>query len=214
MSSRNCARPRPTPNALDAAELALGAATTIWPRPAPSGAGSTARRPNSKLVSPSWKPRPRDLEEQLANHEAESGSDGKLAGLQAELDRLFAAVSGRTELQAAEAGEEKARFDEAKARALAASAKLVHQEVDTELATLTKLLAPPHDWSPIVEEIKVAAGYEQALGAALGDDLDAASDETAPSHWRVRPDRKTRLCPTRPRLSANSSTRPRRCAAG
>ena len=28
-------------------------------------------------------------------------------------------------------------------------------------------------------------GYEQALGAALGDDLDAASDETAPSHWRL-----------------------------
>ena len=50
---------------------------------------------------------------------------------------------------------------------------------------LTKLLAPTHDWSPIVEEIKVTAGYEQALGAALGDDLDAASDETAPSHWRV-----------------------------
>src|SRR5262249_22304499 len=29
------------------------------------------------------------------------------------------------------------------------------------------------------------AGYEQALGAALGDDLDAASDERAPSHWRL-----------------------------
>ena len=59
------------------------------------------------------------------------------------------------------------------------------QELETELATLTKLLAPVHDWSPIVEEIKVTAGYEQALGAALGDDLDAASEETAPSHWRL-----------------------------
>ena len=36
-----------------------------------------------------------------------------------------------------------------------------------------------------MEEIKVTAGYEQALGAALGDDLDAASEETAPSHWRL-----------------------------
>ena len=44
------------------------------------------------------------------------------------------------ELQAAEADEEKARFDEAKTRALAASAKLVNQEVETELATLIKLL--------------------------------------------------------------------------
>src|SRR3972149_6008331 len=89
------------------------------------------------------------------------------------------------ELHAAEADEEKARFDEAKARAPAASAKLVNQEVETELATLAKLLGAAHDWSPIVEEIKVTSGYEQALGAALGDDLDAASDETAPSHWRL-----------------------------
>jgi chromosome segregation protein len=37
---------------------------------------------------------------------------------------------------------------------------------------------------PIVDEIKVASGYEQALGAALGDDLDAADNETAPAHWR------------------------------
>ena len=127
-----------------------------------------------------------ELEQQLAKHEAETGGDGKLASLHAGLGELIAAVdSAEGDLQAAETGEEKARFEEAKARALAASAKLVHQEVETELATLTKLLAPAHDWSPIVEEIKVAAGYEQALGAALGDDLDAASDETAPSHWRV-----------------------------
>ena len=30
-----------------------------------------------------------------------------------------------------------------------------------------------------------AAAYEQAVGAALGDDLDAAADEAAPSHWRL-----------------------------
>jgi len=127
-----------------------------------------------------------ELEQQLARHEAESGGDAKLAQLHAGLAELIAAVdAAEAELQAAEGDEEKSRFDEAKARALAASARLVHQEVDTELATLTKLLAPAHDWLPIVEEIKVTAGYEQALGAALGDDLDAASDETAPSHWRV-----------------------------
>ena len=127
-----------------------------------------------------------ELEQQLAKHEAESGSEGKLAQLHVGLAELIAAVeAAEAELQTVEADEEKSRFDEAKARALAASARLVYQEVDTELATLTKLLAPAHDWSPIVEEIKITAGYEQALGAALGDDLDAASDETAPSHWRA-----------------------------
>src|SRR5262249_29692856 len=87
---------------------------------------------------------------------------------------------------ATEIEEEQARFHEAKTRALAASANLVSQEVETELATLIKLLAPAGgEWSPIIEEVKVTAGYEQALGAALGDDLDAASDEKAPAHWRL-----------------------------
>jgi len=36
--------------------------------------------------------------------------------------------------------------------------------------------------------VKVTAGYEQALGAALGDDLDAAGEETAPAHWRKTAD--------------------------
>jgi chromosome segregation protein len=33
----------------------------------------------------------------------------------------------------------------------------------------------------------VASGYETALGAALGDDLDASADEAAPVHWRGLP---------------------------
>jgi chromosome segregation protein len=124
---------------------------------------------------------------ELGHREAESGIDGGLAGLHADLARLSTSVEViEVELAAAEAEEEEARFHEAKTRALAASAKLVSQEVETELATLIKLLAPASgEWSPIVEEITVTAGYEQALGAALGDDLDAASDENAPAHWRL-----------------------------
>ncbi len=171
---------------LDAAELALREATTMLAEARAERGRLSGEKAELETRIAKLDAQAADLEEQLAKHEVESGTDGKLAGLQAGLAELFAAVeAAETELQAAEADEEKTRFDEAKARALAASAKLVHQEVDTELATLTKLLAPAHDWSPIVEEIKVAAGYEQALGAALGDDLDAASDETAPSHWRV-----------------------------
>src|SRR6187549_1136823 len=124
---------------------------------------------------------------ELGHREAESDSDSGLVELRAELARLTASAEAiETELAAAEAEEEQARFQEAKARALAASAKLVSQEVETELATLIKLLAPGSgEWSPIVEEVKVTAGYEQALGVALGDDLDAASDVAAPAHWRL-----------------------------
>ena len=126
-----------------------------------------------------------EIEAELARREAESGG-GKLQSLNAGLAELSANVQRlEVELQAAEAEEETARANEAEARAAASAAKLASQELETELATLIKLLAPAYDWSPIVEEIKVTSGYEQALGAALGDDLDAASDEKAPAHWRL-----------------------------
>src|SRR5262245_422990 len=128
-----------------------------------------------------------ELGQELAKLESEVGSDAKLAELNTQLTRLSGLVEGiEAELATAESDEDTARFHEAKMRALAASAKLVSQEVETELATLIKLLAPVRggEWIPIVDEIKVVSGYEQALGAALGDDLEAADNETAPAHWR------------------------------
>ncbi|HMT15347.1 MAG TPA: chromosome segregation protein SMC, partial [Aestuariivirga sp.] len=59
----------------------------------------------------------------------------------------------------------------------------------TEVKTLTNLLRS-HDgdlWPPLVDQLKVHPGYETALGAALGDDLDASGDEAAPVHWRGLP---------------------------
>ena len=38
-------------------------------------------------------------------------------------------------------------------------------------------------WPAIVDDLKVEPGYETALGAALGDDLEASSDAGAPMHW-------------------------------
>ena len=74
----------------------------------------------------------------------------------------------------------KARSDEARSATLAAG------EVRTELSTLAKLLVPVRDDDipPIVDKLKVAKGYEVALGAALGDDLDAPIQSDYPVHWR------------------------------
>ena len=47
--------------------------------------------------------------------------------------------------------------------------------------------APRADFPPVVDAIAVARGYEAALGAALGDDLDAPIDEAAPAHWSLVP---------------------------
>ena len=38
-------------------------------------------------------------------------------------------------------------------------------------------------WPPVIDALSVAPGYETALGAAFGDDLDAPTDEAAPVHW-------------------------------
>ena len=38
-------------------------------------------------------------------------------------------------------------------------------------------------WPPIIDEIRVEPGYEAALGAALGGDLDAPADANAPAYW-------------------------------
>ena len=38
-------------------------------------------------------------------------------------------------------------------------------------------------WQPLIDTIQVETGYEKALGAALGTDLDATDDTAAPVHW-------------------------------
>src|SRR5205085_8193608 len=38
-------------------------------------------------------------------------------------------------------------------------------------------------WPPIIDGITVDKGFEKAIGAALGDDLDAPVDPSAPMRW-------------------------------
>ena len=59
------------------------------------------------------------------------------------------------------------------------------QRLQTEVRTLEKLLGSGGGglFPPVVESIGVARGYEAALGAALGDDLDASINAAAPAHW-------------------------------
>ena len=58
-------------------------------------------------------------------------------------------------------------------------------EIDAEREALRRVLAAneAQDWPPLIELIDVDPGYENALAAALGDDLGAAIDEAAPAHW-------------------------------
>ena len=65
--------------------------------------------------------------------------------------------------------------------------------LQTEVRTLTNLLkvADNNLWPALVDQLKVERGYEAALGAALGDDIDASSDEGGSTHWRGLPPLET-----------------------
>jgi chromosome segregation protein len=106
---------------------------------------------------------------------------------------LTAAVEGAqaalTEAEAAavaaEAAHNVARGDlEAAREALSESEKRV-QRLETEAKTLSKMLSLETRslWPPVIDHVAVEKGYEKALGAALGDDLDAPIDPSSPMHW-------------------------------
>jgi chromosome segregation protein len=75
----------------------------------------------------------------------------------------------------------------AELREASAEARLEASRIATEIATLEKVLSPPggRAFPAVVDRMTVAVGFERALVAALGDDLDVPLDEAAPQHWRL-----------------------------
>ncbi len=71
-------------------------------------------------------------------------------------------------------------FDEARRAA---------ERLQTEVKTLTNFLRSDASdlWPALVDALMVEPGFETALAAALGDDIEASSDEGAPMHWRGLP---------------------------
>jgi chromosome segregation protein len=55
-----------------------------------------------------------------------------------------------------------------------------------EVKALGDLLHPEGEglFPPLIDAVQVRSGYEAALAAVLGDDLQAPLDESAPHHWR------------------------------
>lgn len=134
------------------------------------------------------------LERELATVEAEKA---ELALSLNSDDRVITAREGLAEAQAiTEAAEEaaltaeedaaiaQAQLDDMRPRLAELDAFLAGLE--SEASTLGKMLNVGSSlWPAIVDELKVEPGYETALGAALGDDLDASSDAGAPLHWSI-----------------------------
>jgi len=97
----------------------------------------------------------------------------------AELDRA------RARGEAAERALVGAREQEAGAREAMQHAEAARAKFEAEAAALAAILEPGEakDWRPLVDEVAVEAGFEVALGAALGDDIAAPVDPEAPAYW-------------------------------
>ena len=105
----------------------------------------------------------------------------------AEAERLLA--SARAEVEAAEAGRSAAHTAASGAARAAQAADADRTRLAAEVAALREVLAVREDdlWPPLVDAVTVPEGLETALGAALGEALEAPADVAAPRHWRALP---------------------------
>jgi len=112
--------------------------------------------------------------------------DPATATAQSTLDAATAAAAdARITLETAETERAAATQAEAAARAAAREAEDQLGRLKTEARGLAQLTAPQRrgGFSPALDAVNPQRGYEAALTAALGDDLDAALDPKATSYW-------------------------------
>ncbi|MGH6694319.1 chromosome segregation protein SMC [Sphingopyxis sp.] len=117
------------------------------------------------------------------------GDSGALAATLAESVKAAEAAettiaAAETALHEAEADREAVAADLTGIEAGLAEARAALAALDGEAATLERALAAARsDESRILDQLRVAPGYEAALAAALGDDLDAGTDSQAARSW-------------------------------
>ncbi len=71
---------------------------------------------------------------------------------------------------------------------LLGTARLKAEKLETEISTLENLLMPEKStegWQAIINEVSVTPGFEAALAAAFGEELEDPIAEDAPAHWKL-----------------------------
>ncbi len=122
-----------------------------------------------------------ELDRQMASLPDPHEKQGQVEVAEAALEEAEANVADIEEALA------ETRRAEADARPPVDRARAVLNGIETEARTIRRMLeaAGGGDYPGVVEEMKVDRGFETALGAALGDDLDSPLDNAAPAHWRT-----------------------------
>ncbi|MET0279438.1 MAG: chromosome segregation protein SMC [Pseudorhodoplanes sp.] len=123
---------------------------------------------------------------EFAKIETDSKGFPDLAMLAGEVETVQQAVVEAEALALrAEAAQSGARQALDVARKPLAESERRANRLETEAKTLRKLLHVDSGqlWPAVIDDLQVAKGYETALGAALGDDLEAPVDPQAPMRW-------------------------------
>ncbi|MEL7108779.1 MAG: chromosome segregation protein SMC, partial [Pseudomonadota bacterium] len=103
----------------------------------------------------------------------------------AETEAETAVKSAQEALDAAEQAVIDKQEAELAAKTPADDAQDTLRTLETEIAGLTRLLrkAETNQSPPVVEQMRTRDGYEKAVAAALGDDLQAPVDKSASIYW-------------------------------
>jgi chromosome segregation protein len=97
-----------------------------------------------------------------------------------------AVAEAEAAIQAVEQALAAARQTEAMSRAPVDQARAQLNAIETEARTISRMLASgatAGEFAPVADDLKVDRGFETAVGAALGDDLESPLDPKAPAHW-------------------------------
>jgi chromosome segregation protein len=169
-------------------------------------AESLLEKLNSELAE--WNARKSSLERARDVAAALEGTSAQqLQGAEARLEAAMQGAGQSPDVRAAELQTEQARAQSERIRADAAQARahLVEaeaaeaalreplenaereaQRLSAEAKALGDLLHPEGEglFPPLIDAVTVQSGYEAALAACLGDDLQAPLDEASSHHWR------------------------------
>jgi chromosome segregation protein len=150
----------------------------------------TAHRNHLQAAMREHGERAQRLEAEFANIEsglaATGSSEPDIPALTSALTAAQGALAeAESAMHAAEVAHASARQRVDAARTPLATAERSVQRLETEAKTIGKLLAVENNnlWPPVMDALVVAKDYEKALGAALGDDLDAPVGDSAPMRW-------------------------------
>ena len=123
-------------------------------------------------------------QEKLGGLDTESFGNANLFSSAAS-EALTALETARTEEQRLNADRTQSEDADRKAREDLAAARQAAQKLTAEKSALENVLrrSASADWTPALDSVQAKAGYEQALAAVLGEDLEAAIGGAAGLRW-------------------------------